>query len=178
MARFQRFPSRPQSTRRKTTWVGGIQTAFTSSGILASASAIISAIDTRLGAVPEAPFTVIRIRGVLMIFSDQVVANEEAHGAYGVAVVNGEAFDIGVTAVPTPFTESFDDRWLYHTYWSAPSKRTAGEGMPTFWDNIVIDSKAMRKVNIGDVIVTVIENGSSVHGARFTTNKRTLVKLH
>ena len=178
MARFPRSRFQPPSRRRETTWVGGIQTAFADAAVAASASVLISSIDTRIGAAPEAPFTIIRVRGLLQVVTDQVIATEEPHGAYGICVVNGEAFDTGVAAVPTPFTESFDDRWLYHTYWASSMKFASSTGIPFLGSHTTIDSKAMRKVDIGDVIVTVIENGSSQHGARFISNKRTLVKLH
>ena len=181
MARSSRFQPRsfPQRNRRMFTWIGGTITAFDTSALAAGASTLIASIDTRLDGAPQAPYTVVRVRGMLQVFSDQVLAVEAPHGAYGIAVVNGEAFDAGVASIPTPFTESFDDRWLYHTYWNAVfiDGVTAGE-IDSQMANIIIDGKAMRKVDIGDVIVFVIENGSSVAGATFLDNVRTGVKLH
>ena len=47
------------------------------------------------------PFTLIRVRGIFTIASDQSAATETQVGALGVAVVSEQAASIGVTAVPT-----------------------------------------------------------------------------
>ena len=94
------------------------------------------------------------------------------------AIVNGEAFDAGVASIPTPWAESFDDRWFYHTYWFAPlieNPTTSEFHVIPF--NHVIDGKAMRKMNVGDVMVAVFENAATV-GVQFQLNFRVGVKLH
>ena len=100
-------------------------------------------------------------------------------GAFGICIVNGEAFDAGVASIPTPWTESFDDRWFFHQYWIADfilqGSGTEKAPQQDFF-NRQIDGKAMRKVEDGDVMVSVMENGSSV-GARAFVNFRTLIKL-
>ena len=98
-------------------------------------------------------------------------------GAYGICVVNGEAFDAGVASVPTPWTESFDDRWMYHTYFGSLQQPIAVTDQLCATDYITIDSKSMRKVEIGDVIIQVIESGSA-DTITFLSNLRTLIKLH
>ena len=99
-------------------------------------------------------------------------------GAIGIAVVNGEAFDAGVASIPTPWSESFDDRWLYHQYFDCMIMvdTVADWGVPNF-ANITIDSKAMRKVDTGDVIVAVVENPTT-SPFNFWMNFRIGVKLH
>ena len=97
-------------------------------------------------------------------------------GAYGITVVNGEAFDAGVASMISPWTESVDDRWFYHTYVS--TSFTFNANGPSFVNYAApIDSKAMRKVEFGDVIVSIFESASS-NGCSVHHNFRTLVKLH
>ena len=179
MARFQRSNNRPiQRSNRVFEWIGGVQTAFAGGTALAAgASTIISGLDTRNTAI-IAPWTIMRLRGYLYISTDQAAAFEEPHGAYGLCVVNGEAFDAGVASIPTPFTESFDDRWFFHTYWALSSSIRGTDGYQTDPFKLHVDGKAMRKVNFGDVIVSVIENGSTSDGCLFTENSRMGVKLH
>ena len=178
MARFVRPRFQPQKSKRQFTWLGGVQTAFDKTDVAAGASVIFSSIDTRTGGAPQPPWTITRVRGLITIVSDQVAATEQPHGAMGMAVVNGEAFDAGVASIPTPFTESFDDRWFYHTYFSAPFALIGAAAMARHVFQKEIDGKAMRKVDIGDVVVVVIENGSSVGGIISQVNFRTGVKLH
>ena len=180
MATSRRFDHPPVRTpRRKFEWVGGIQVLGTGPFVVANATSIImSSFDTRGAVVPDAPFTIMRLRGLLSVYPDQNVIVERITGAFGVMVVNGEAFDAGVASMPTPWAESFDDRWLYHTYWqsSVEENPTTSDYQYNFF-NHVIDGKAMRKVNHGDVVVAVIENQSST-GAIAQMNFRMGVKLH
>ena len=152
---------------------------FNASTLASATSVILSAFDTRVaGAQPQAPFTITRVRGYIQVMSDQTIVQEGPGGAYGIMIVNGEAFDAGVASMPTPWTESFDARWLYHTYLSAfmLENATTSDYQQGFFTH-VIDGKAMRKVDHGDVIVAVLENASSV-GMNHWTNFRTGVKLH
>ncbi len=130
---------------------------------------------------PFAPYTIVRLRGDFTITSDQVAVQEMAFGAIGAMVVNGEAFDAGIASIPTPWLESFDDRWYWHQYWSAQTEKVStaqGEGLAVQFAHYPIDNRAMRKVEVGDVLVWVIENRSSAAAAAFMWNLRTLVKLH
>jgi len=179
MANRFRSPRPIQRSKRAFDWIGGVNVAFAGGTLLGpGAAAIISSIDTRVTNI-SAPFTVVRVRGFLSVVTDQVGAAEQPHGAFGMCIVNGEAFDAGIASIITPFTESFDDRWFYHTYWSTEVQPNAGGTGLTFAAfQHVIDGKAMRKVEFGDVCVAVIENGDTVSSALFTTNHRTGVKLH
>ena len=177
MARLRRqtFRSGP---RRKTQWIGGDVSATTALSIGAATSTVNLTFDTRVVGVPD-PFTIIRLRGEFMIYSDQSAQDEDPFGAIGAMIVNGEAFDAGVASIPTPYTESFDNGWFYHQYWSAPVAATPASGIMTMnHARYIIDSKGMRKVVNGDVFVLVIENKSAAHAAALTVNLRMLIKLH
>ena len=180
MARFPRFNQshRPQRSDRQFNWIGGIQTAFDAFVLAAGGSQIISSVDTRVTGAIAAPYTVTRVRGYLTVWSDQVAGAEFPHGAFGYLLVNGEAFDAGVASIPTPFSEAGDGRWLYHAYWACPSEIRATDGLQTNFFNHTIDGKGQRKVVDGDVLLAVIENGSTVGGVRVIQNGRVGIKLH
>ena len=146
------------------------------SSLAVNTAVILSSFDTRTVPSPGSPFTIVRTRGILQVLSTVPSANDESFGAFGIMVVNGEAFDAGVASIPTPLTESFEDRWLYHTFWGNMTRvATLGISVPT---QIDIDSKAMRKVEFGSVIVSVIESGAGLSTARVISNFRMLVKTH
>ena len=173
----RRFPTRSTAPRRKTDWIGGVSTNSQAEIALAANTVLLtSSFDTRTaGQAPAAPFTVIRLRGILSI-SANAGGDTNAIGAYGVLVVNGEAFDAGVASIPSPWTESFDDRWMYHRYWTAINDAGVTE-TDTQAFSYEIDSKSMRKMARGDVLVAVIENAST-DAVVFMSNFRVLVKLH
>jgi len=121
------------------------------------------------------PFTIVRVRGMVAVQSDQVAAREEGAFAFGMAVVTDDATAVGITAVPTPITDQASDVWFVLArghYGSGSGSLEAG------FTEIPIDSKAMRKVGIGQDIVQVAENGSAAFGCEFDTQLRILVKLH
>ena len=181
--RFQSRSRLPQGQRRKTEWIGGVSVAFNESSLAAQTAVIISAIDTRTVTVgAQAPFTITRTLGYLNVSPTAVTAAQFAHGAYGICVVNGEAFDAGVASIITPFSESFDDRWFQFMYWSSMTNFNdvggAGGTINAQGAQMNFDSRAQRKVNFGDVVVAVLENGAITDGIDFLSNFRMLVKLH
>ncbi len=143
---------------------------------------IVSALDSRLTSnaiVQEA--TLVRIRGFLKLCPLATAVSTFVTGAYGYCIVNGEAFDAGVASIISPWTEGFDDRWIYHTYWSIMSVFAVGDAVGKIQsivnETITIDNKAMRKFQLGDVLVEMIENGST-DNCTFFSNARVLWKLH
>ena len=184
MARRFRSNRRSQGPRRLTDWIGGIGTVPKDEVTLAGqTAALLTVFDTRVtGVSPSAPFTVIRTRGILMVGPAQSVASSFTQGAYGICVISGEAYDAGVAAVPTPWSEAGDDRWMVHEYWAnfyEPGVTGTDAGIQAGgpFTTLKIDSKAMRKLDFGDVLITVLENAAS-DTVRFAFNHRTLVKLH
>ena len=172
------------SPKRLTNWVGGVSTGLTGMvGLSAATALIVSSLDTRLAANASlgTDFTIVRIRGILSFIFADIAVDRASFGAFGVCVVNGEAFDAGVASIISPWTESGDDRWFYHMYWSSAQVVDVvgtDAGASSFVTReYQIDGKAMRKVNIGDVIVAVIEQASSATAINFIENHRTLIKL-
>ena len=122
------------------------------------------------------PFTVVRTRFEIQLGSDQAAAVEQQVAALGIAVVSDQAAAIGVTAIPTPVTDMASDLWFVHQLAfgdeSALTDRTCSSTRMT------IDSKAMRKVDIGQDIVVVGEMDNVQNGVVLTVGGRMLVKVN
>ncbi len=108
------------------------------------------------------PFTVVRPHFELHLRSDQASAIEHQAAAFGIAIVSDQATAIGVTAVPTPATDMGSDLWFLQQNLfadeSALTDRTRSSS------KVSVDSKAMRKVDIGQDMVVVAELASPSSG--------------
>ncbi len=170
------FIIRGGARKRETVWFGGaaFNVAVATTGVSLVTSLNAAALAFR-------PFTVIRTRGVLWSRSDQISASEDYGGSYGRAVVSEQASAIGITAVPTPTTDSASDLW--HVYEFLIGRMAFGS-TASFTDvghERIIDSKAMRKVEDGQDLVGVVEGpgtGITSVGSQIAGFVRTLVKLH
>jgi len=158
------------SQRRKTLWLGGVPVpAFNT---LASASSVLI---SSLNAAAKAllPFTVVRTVGWFSIRSDQQAAIEDFAGAFGQCIVTEQAVAIGVTAVPTPFTDNQSEAWFIQQIVQSSNVVDAGGSVIS----MALESKAMRKVEVGFDLVGVVENPLAT-GIVISTFTRILVKLH
>jgi len=166
------FTLRNGVLKRETLWSSAVETRTTLG--VASTAVILSS----LGAAGLAlrPFTVVRSRGVLFIQSDQAAANEFQTVAYGECVVSDQALAIGVTAVPTPVTDSISDLWFMYQ-WNVAAGENAAESGST-GNFVEFDSKAMRKVEDGSDLIGVVETGTLSNGVLATVISRNLIKLH
>ncbi len=162
--------------RRETLWFGGSFAATVSSGV---GGTIITSLNA--AALNLRPFTIVRTRAEVLVKSDQEIASELQFGAYSECVVSDQAVAIGVTAVPTPVTDSTSD--LFHVYQAllnAYEFQTA-IGSANVGTRYEVDSKAMRKVEEGQDLIAVVENSAAASagaGMRVLTFSRTLIKLH
>ena len=143
--------------------------------LTAAGGTVIASLNT--AALNLLPFTIIRSRFELFIDSDQAAVDEVQVAGFGIAVVSDQAVVIGVTAIPTPITDMSSDLWFVHkiVYGGATPSDAAGRG-----GNVglayTVDSKAMRKVVIGQDIVIVGEFSSVGSGLRLTVAGRMLIK--
>ena len=128
------------------------------------------------GALALRPFTIVRSRFELQLRSDQAAAIEIQWASFGAAVVSDQASAAGVASVPTPFTDMASDLWFVHQNLygdeSALTDRTRSA------TRVSIDSKAMRKVDIGQDIVIVGELHNGSNGALMASSGRMLVKVN
>ncbi len=183
-SRFPRTFARGQ--RRKTSWALGPKSS--TSGGQTSVSASVAQLGGIGASAALDGITVVRIRGEFVFQLLTASALQEGfHGAFGIGLARSPAFTAGIASLPTPITDEFQDNWLYHRYFScianggisaAGVSLSAGQQDATSAAlRVEVDSKAMRKMNIGDVIycsVEVIEAGSATGAWAF--NSRMLVK--
>jgi len=169
-------PGRGRSPKRKTLWLD-FAGVFVGKTVVAGATAVLL---TSLNAAGLAlrPFTIVRTRGLLMAITDQVAATEEPFGALGFAVVSDQASAIGVTAVPTPIVDAGSSLFFSWTPWYASIGFSTGSGLVNYQYTTEFDSKAMRKVEVGEDIIATVENGSATDGAQFMFMARMLIKTN
>ena len=156
---------------RETTWVG-----FQPLETTVAVSTVVLVFTLNAAALALRPFTVVRSHFMISVRSDQAAAAEVQRCAMGLAVVSDQAVAVGATAVPAPITESPSHLWFLHTLLFAASSSVVDLARPE--GLFSIDSKAMRKVEVGSDIVLVLENGAAgiSAGAVITVGGRMLVK--
>ena len=161
--------------RRETVWVGIAQTQ---TGIVPSTAVLLGSLNA--AALALRPFTVVRTRGLLGILSDQVTGTEDQACSYGHAVVSDQASAIGVTAIPTPVVDQASDLWYVFENMMSDIRFASGVGFGKIGIYKDFDSKAMRKVDVGQDVVTVVETPAVAFtdGIIFNAVGRFLVKLH
>ncbi len=175
MAIRRSFRGSGRGPRRLTEW-----------GFLASTSSqtLAASTNVHLGGFSQAllgestPLTLVRVRGEIVVASDQESASEMAIGAFGICIVKEAARVAGVASLPAPATDADDSIWQTWSPWSVRMSfgTAVGFQMPA-GQHYEIDSKAMRKLDTGDAIAVLAENTSSV-GAQIVVNLRLLFKLH
>ena len=160
--------------RRQTFWLGGtfVNTTLAS----ANSAAVITSLSA--AALLLRPFTIIRMRGIIQVRSDQTAANEDYSGIVGHCVVTDQAVAVGITAVPTPVAESDSDLWFQYDPFAGDYESLTSVGTNEKGRQYIVDSKAMRRVDQGFDFVQVGENSAASNGTILTTFFRTLIKLH
>ena len=124
----------------------------------------------------EAAVTDIRLRGFAELLLSAGTALDGFRGALGIGYVSEEAFAIGITAIPTPVTDSDWGGWIWHQFFELhnPTATAGVESQLRF----NIDSKAMRKVTNNQLMVGVMEaNETGVSSLTLHADTRVLSKL-
>ncbi len=162
--------SRRTGTKRETVW---LQFAPTSTTLVSGTATGLFTLNA--AALALRPFTIVRTRGLLSLASDQTAAAERQRVGFGISVVSDQASAIGITAVPTPITDMGSDLWLEYQllYYEMDPTNSMGPQFQTY----VIDSKAMRRVDISQDVFVSAEQGAAVGGV-LQTGFRMLIKLH
>ncbi len=161
-----------RSARRATQWTSTVpETAFI---ILAAGSSVI---DSTFVTTSGAPETLIRVRGLFTVQTDQTAAAEAPFGAIGIAVVSDEAAAAGAASVPLPYTDAESDLWVMHQFFAAPFEFGTAVGFSDVARQYEIDSKAMRKVSEDQTLVLMVQNGSAAHGMQYRLDLRLLAKV-
>ena len=115
--------------------------------------------------------TLLRTRGLLTYFLTSVTALADGfQGAFGIAKATAAAVTAGVASVPTPITEQQWDGWLFWTPISChASVALQASSSPATMYEIVIDSKAMRKIAAEEAFYAIIEL-TEIGAASFTAH--------
>jgi len=153
--------------RRQTFWFGSTFASVT----IASASTASLITSLNAAALAFRPFTIVRTRGVFTIRSDQLAGSEDQSGAYGRIVVSDQSVAIGVTAVPTPVTDSQSDWHVYEPFMDSLRFLDATGFQLGTSRQYIVDSKAMRKVSEG-------QESAISSGIVFVVATKILIKLH
>ena len=147
--------------------------------------ALTAAVPLFVGAAAVATedgLTLARLRGRVRVFMDTWAAgNNGLTGAFGIGIVREEAVVAGIASVPTPIADSDWDGWIYWTPYSVRSIDAAaasvGGGFP-FGVDYEVDTRAMRKLRLGDTIYASVESViSGTPVARMQFDSRVLVLL-
>ncbi len=165
---------RAQGARRKTAWFFGTARFDT---VAPGTPILLTSLNA--AALALRPFTVVRTYAELFLGSDQEAADESQVGAYGHIVVSDQASAAGVGSVPTPISEMNSDWFLYQQMVNSFRLGTAVGFDGNDGQAFSVSSKAMRKVELGQDIVSVVELAPGVSaGGDVISISRMLVKLH
>ena len=164
-----------RGVRRQTLWLGGA----VSQNALAGAGGASLVFQLNVAALALRPFTVVRLYLEILVTSDQLIATESQLVGVGKAVVGDQASGIGITAVPRPVSDSGSDLWLLQKMVLNDFTFLTASGVDTnAGQQFSLDSKSMRKVELGQDLITVIETDALSDGSLVTMFTRTLIKLH
>ncbi len=113
---------------------------------------------TAIGAAAGIRSTVARFRGSAYCHLDAGAALDTMTVALGLIIVKDTAFAAGVASMPGPFSEP-EASWIWHHIFSMGPAVTATDdgGDISRNDRVVIDSKAMRKIQDSETIAFVWE---------------------
>ncbi len=152
---------------------------FETNTVLAAAdtAALINTMNAALLALR--PFTVVRSRGILAYRSDQTGVSENYQAALAMLIVSDAAINIGITAVPTGFSDLGSDLFFVHQMMAGRFEFISGAGFESNAMTVIeYDSKAMRKVNNDSQLAITLETSSLSLGMNMFHAGRILIKLH
>ncbi len=158
--------------RRPTFWEGAIsQNSPSVAGAVATFTEIVP--EANLENVPDA--TVVRVRGS---YGWSVAgANGSGVCALGIMLVSKAAAAVGIGSLPTPIADIGSD-WLWWDGFGWDNVGTVGDG-PVLAGQRMIDTKAMRKTKLNQVLVLTTEIsglGASAGIATIASVLRVLLK--
>jgi len=148
-----------QGSKRLTTWVGPADQGFVS--VTSSNRVLIGSFEPNSAGNNMIRPTVVRTRGSVAIAPIvNIAADVDVTGAYGLAVVSVDAFNVGVGSIPQPFDDADWPGWFV---WRSFAFRWEHNASPTGRFSSItqeVDSKAMRKVGANEIVVLIAESQS------------------
>ncbi len=144
---------------------------------LASGNSAALILSFNAAALALRPFTIIRTRGIWNVSSDQEAADEDCQVALTGCVVSDQASAIGITAVPTGYTDAGSDLFFLYEQQAIQTRFLSTSGF-NIYTGVTYDSKAMRKVNDDQDVIWCLENSGVSDGSTIFHSGRVLIKLH
>ena len=172
MARRRSFSTNVGKVKRQVTWVGPADQTFVA--VATGGATIVATFDpSALGMLKP---TVVRTRGDVSIIPNSVGADLNIVGAYGLAIVSDQAVAIGVTGIPTPWTDPSWDGWfVWRSFGYRVENSTSVSINSPLNISHEVDSKAMRKITDNETMVMVAESQAGAFNISMAL--RTLLKL-
>ena len=164
-----RFPAR--GPKRSMVWSEG-PTSTAVQSITAASKVIWS-----LGQTASGGITVVRIRGGFSCWLQVVGALGDGftNVAVGIGIVSADAFAVGQSAMPGPITDPEWD-WMYVNYFGAITGASTTEVFEgNAFRNLVVDTKAMRKIQSNQTIFAMVETEVLIGAATLTFSGRTRI---
>jgi len=150
---------RRSGPRRTTFWESTFTTAMQSFTNVASTIANVQAVvlETELDNVPNP--TLVRVRGQIFTRLGAVAAAQGDAMLIGHAllVVDAKQLAVGTTAVPLPLTGNSEDFLWYGTQYISQNDSGTILNTNSNFDRLEVDSKAMRKITVNQVLVLATE---------------------
>ena len=144
----------PSGPKRLTEWAGMLITAPIN--LVGGTTNLVGELD-QTDLAPLTPCTLIRVRGLLQFNHSSRTAGHDPNGAFSISIVKENARAIGITAIPSPVSDLGDDTFLCWEPWAVTFGGVEDPGMSRQYR---IDCKAMRKIEDGDGLVVVAQNGA------------------
>ena len=180
MAQRRGFPLvRTRTARRSTAWgLGPGSTVLTNFG--STTAQILGS-----GMVVNPGFgklTVVRVHGLMSAYIIAATALQDGFAAaLGIGIASGDAFGVGVTALPNPIADVAWGGWLFHSFFDCRAMTGIEADGANALSSVVqlrVDSKAMRKLSENEVMfasVETVESGTASMNVMF--DSRVLAKL-
>jgi len=159
----QRRSGRSSGAPKRPMFWEGSNVNFSLATNTVSSSVIVS--EALLENIPKP--TVIRLRGRIAIFLTAVgAADTIVQMTFGIKVVNQAALAIGVTALEVPGTDVGSDWMWWDTITMHKALNTGVEDLQLGANKeLSIDNKAMRKIDMNQALVMVVQNVQISGGA-------------
>ncbi len=154
-------------------------TALTDGGTIAAVTTLV--LESELDNVPNP--TLVRIRGHVWNRAGAIMSGLEDSIliAHAIMVVDAKQLAVGTTALPLPLSSNSEDfLWADSAVLTNSSSTSGGINDNHRLQDIVVDSKAMRKITLNQVLVMVSEmellQGSGGEDVDFALQLRMLFK--
>ncbi len=152
------------------TWTGLSASAYTL--VNASSKVLLGSFSLSNPGIDE---TLLRVRGMFSVKSDQVATSEDQLGSIGMILVTDTALGVGITAIPGPSADDDDDGWFIHSYFAQHFHLLTAAGFVNdLAKSYPFESKAKRKVHDGNSIAIVAENTHATHALSIAVQFRVL----